>query len=176
MHQEKKSISIILITDELLYDIGSYAFLEGNVAEEADGKPRPGIMDVTADPDNRNLVARTLALAHSEAVDLLFPYTKERIPSAGNGDMVSNRLAIPDSYEIPMQVPVTFSLTTVNHIKNLVHSYMVARVLEEWMALTNSPNSRSFELWSAKRLYLVSEIQRTTLSRTSPIRLRKRPF
>ena len=60
--------------NELLYDIGNYAFIEGDILEDEDEHRRHQLIDIN-EAGNIDLVDRMLALAHSECVEFLYPYS-----------------------------------------------------------------------------------------------------
>lgn len=169
---QSKSIVLAFLREELLYDIGEYAFVEGDVMPVKDEHERHQVIDVTQD-GNVNLVTRILNLAHTEVVELLYPYTKEEIKDGERLDDVPEE---QDEYIIEMTVPETVSRKSLLHLRNLIHDYMVARVLHEWMGITNVINPHSKLNWEEKIESIREKIRRALKWRVKPIRLSMHPF
>lgn len=167
-----KTVKLVLKRKELLYDIGNYAFVEGDVMPAKEEHERHQVMDV-AQAGNVDLVTRTLNLAHSEVVEILYPYTKQEVE---DGEVFDDELEEFEVYEIEMKIPENFSRTSLNHLRNLVHDYMVARVLYEWMKVTNLENRHSAENWEEKIEQLKVKMKTTILWRRKPLRRTLRPF
>lgn len=122
-----------LYQNELVYEIRNKAFLEGEaMPDDVSGRLRSLVQDV-GDDGNIDVVNRALEKACSDVREMLFPYTKERVRPLTYGNNEEGCGAV---YVIDMMVPETMSQTTLDHIKNCVHDYMVSRALEEWLTLT----------------------------------------
>ena len=135
-----------------------------------DEHARHQVFDI-AEKGNIDRVTRVLNLAHAECVEMLFPYTKEEI--ADGQEALNDVLTAPEEYHIVLNLPVGFSLTTVRLLQNLIHEYLVCRVLADWMSITN-PNSEAN--WERKFESLRSKIRTSLVSRTSKVRRKCKPF
>lgn len=169
---QSKSVVLAFLREELLYDIAEYGFVEGDVMPVKDEHERHQVIDIAED-GNVNLVTRILNLAHSEVVELLYPYTKEEIE---DGERLDDVLEEPEEYQIEMAVPETVSRKSLLHLRNLIHEYMVSRVLHEWMGRTNSINPHSKLSWEERVEAIREKIRRTLKWRLKPIRLSMHPF
>ncbi len=158
---------------ELLYDIENGAYVVSDVMQDAGVKAdNSHARHVTADvgeEGNRDRVRRILGVVHQEVKDLLYPYTKEEVVA----EEISNRLEEPESYDVTMTVPAAMSRTTMQLLSKLVHEYMVARVLADWLGETNAAASAT---WAAK----AEEAQRAITSaknlRREPLTRKLNPF
>lgn len=158
--------------EQLLYDIGNYAFVEGDVMPAKDEHERHQVMDVTQE-GNVDLATRILNLAHSEVVETLYPYTKEPVVDE---EVFDDELDEPEEYRVDMDVPQTFSRTSVGYLHVLIHEYLVCRVLYEWMCLTNLANPLSKKNWEEKIEDLKGKMKSAIRWRGKPLRIRQHPF
>lgn len=115
-----------------MYDIGNYSYVEADVVHEENDHGIHQLFDVTQD-GNVDLVTRVLNLAHRECVEMLYPYTKT---DTTDGAHLDDTLESPEVYIVEMSLPEQFSHTTVKLIKQLIHKYMVCRVMSEWVGIT----------------------------------------
>ncbi len=129
---EKVGVKLNFSRKELLYDIQNYAYIEGHVMGEENQHAQHTLVDI-AEEGNVDRVSRILSLTHAEAVELLYPYTKEE----PIGEEVNDMLEAPDTYVIDMEVPKTMSRTTITLLSRLIHEYMVYKVLHDWLSITN---------------------------------------
>lgn len=100
-----------------------------------------------------------------------FPYTKTEIGETQEN--FDNVLTAPEAYDIVLNLPVGFSMTTVQLLNHLIHEYLVCRVLADWMSITN-PGSQAN--WEGKFKELKSKIQTSLVSRKGKIRRKCKPF
>lgn len=155
---------------ELLYDAENYSFVEGDIKEADDEHTRHQIFDI-GQTGNIDRVTRVLNLAHAECVEMLFPYTKTAI--AGGTAEMDDVLVAPESYDIEMRLPEGFSMSTVKLLSNMIHEYLVCRVVADWMSITN-PESQA--KWEIKFRELKSAIQTSLLSRRGVVKRKIKPF
>ncbi|MDO4929623.1 MAG: hypothetical protein Q4E59_00660 [Bacteroidales bacterium] len=169
--EETREVTLSFLRTELLYDIQNNSYVEGDVMDAGDDEHRRHpVMDVAED-GNVDRVTRILNLAHAEAVEMLYPYTKEEIPE--DQAALDDTLEEPEQYDIVMTLPVSFSLTTVKKLRELIHEYMVCRVMEDWMGITNSGSK---EEWAERLEKVRGKIQTTLVSRLNRVRRKLSPF
>lgn len=163
-------VTLVFKRKELLYDAANYSFVEGDIMKADDEHARHQVFDIIQS-GNIDRVTRVLNLAHAECVETLYPYTKEDVSEehASFDDV----LASPDEYRIIMNLPFGFSLTTVKLLQNLIHEYLVCRVLADWMSITH-PSSQAN--WEEKFRELKTKIQTSLMSRTIKTRRKCKPF
>lgn len=155
---------------ELLYDASNYSFVEADIIAEGDECRRHQVFDI-AQYGNVDRVTRVLDMTHAECVEMLYPYTKEEIPDGQ--EALDDVLSEPETYEIKLTLPDSFSLTTVRLLENLIHEYLVCRVLADWMSITN-PGSEAN--WEKKFTGIRDKIRTSLVSRTGKVRRKLKPF
>ena len=155
--------------EELLYDIGNYSYVEGDLLGDEAQHAAHQVQDIVAD-GNVDRVTRILNLAHRECVELLYPYTKRPVEDQLVLDDVLER---PSVYEITLTLPSTFGRSTVELLRDGVHEYMVCRVLQDWFSLANTPGAVA---WEAKLESIKTKMRNALLSRARPLRRKQHPF
>lgn len=153
---------------ELIADIAGYAFVAGDIIPD-DAHGNHQIFDI-AEEGNEELATRILNLAYSECVEKCYPFSK--IPVEQDG-IFDNRLVAPEVYLIELALPEEFSQTTILLLRNLIHDYMVCRVLSDWIGLTFPAGQ---EYWMRRQMELSSQIQRALTARRRKIRRPLAPF
>lgn len=168
--RQTKPVTLTFKRSELVYDAENYSFVEGDIMKADDEHARHQVFDI-AKKGNIDRVTRVLNLAHAECVEMLYPYTKEEV--ADEESVLDDVLTAPEEYNIVLNLPREFSLTTVQLLKHLIHEYLVCRVLADWMSITN-PSSQGN--WEEKFRELKTKIQTSLMSRTGKIRRKCKPF
>ncbi|MBP5545712.1 MAG: hypothetical protein J6X59_00310 [Bacteroidales bacterium] len=169
-----REVRLRFIREQLLYDIKNYAYVEHDIMPETNGLPgainhaRHQTADI-GEEGNVDRVSRVLTLVMSEVVDMLYPYTKE----APVEEEVDDVLQVPISYEMLMRVPDTMSRTTIHYLCNLIHEYMVCRVLADWLLITN-PQAAS--AWQLRAEAAKTEINSAKNQRRGPMVRKMYPF
>lgn len=167
---KKKSVTLVFKRAELLYDAGNYSFVEGDIMKEEDEHAKHQVFDIVQS-GNVDRVTRVLNLAHSECVEMLYPYTKTEIPD--EQEALDDVLTEPEEYIIELSLQQGFSLSTLKLLKELIHEYLVCRVLADWMSITN-PKSQAN--WEDKMNALKKKIQTSLVSRSGKVRRKLKPF
>lgn len=155
---------------ELIYDASNYSFVEADIMPEGDECRRHQVFDI-GQAGNVDRVTRVLNTAHAECVEMLYPYTKEEIPD--EQEALDDVQKEPETYEIKLTLPETFSLTTLRLLEELIHEYLVCRVLADWMSITNPESEAN---WQRKFTTLREKIRTALVSRTKMIRRKLSPF
>jgi hypothetical protein len=168
--EKKKYVVLTFKRAELIYDVSNYSFVEADILPEGEECRRHQMSDIAQD-GNVDRVTRVLNMAHAECVEMLYPYTKEEIPD--EQEVLDDVLEEPETYEIKLTLPESFSLTTLRMLGPLIHEYLVCRVLADWMSITN-PESEA--VWEKKFTTLRNKIQTGLVSRTEKIKRRLKPF
>lgn len=165
-----KSVGMTFYRKALLYDVTNYAFVEGEIVGEDVEHVHHQVTDI-AEEGNVDRVTRVLNLAHAEVVEMLYPYTKEEI--ADDGTSLNDKLTEPEEYVVTMQVPGDFSGTTLRLLQEMIHEYLVCRVLQDWLSITNP---ESAPVWEAKLEALRDKIRTSLMSRMKATRRKLKPF
>lgn len=168
--QSAKLVTLTFKRSELLYDVENYSFVEGDIMSTENIHAKHQVFDV-GQSGNVDRVTRVLTLAHSECVEMLYPYTKEEIPD--EQEELNDILSEPEEYNILLSLPEGFSLSTVKLLKNLIHEYLVCRVLADWMSITNPASKGN---WEDKIASLKQKIQTSLVSRSGKIRRKMKPW
>lgn len=155
-------------TNELLYDIANYSYVEGDIMSEDNIHAQHHTQDIIAE-GNIDRVYRVLGLSHAEVTEMLYPYSK----SLELSSKLDNIETQPGEYEIVLKLTEGFSETTLQLLRHLIHEYMVSAVLADWLSITN-PNSAPN--WEAKKEALKHRIKTCLTNRTTKLRRKLSPF
>ncbi|MEZ3525210.1 MAG: hypothetical protein K1V77_06590 [Muribaculaceae bacterium] len=155
---------------ELLYDIGNMAWVEGHILESENLELRHTVQDIVQD-GNRDRVARILDKAHCIVTEALYPYTSRELYLKWRDDRPERRHV----FGILLRVPDDFSQTTMNLMEHLVHEYMVADVMQDWLTITHADKAA---VWLEKREEALSRLRSCVNLRRGAQRVRRRlsPF
>ena len=146
----KRLVVIILKREQLLYDIRNYCYIEGDMMPEGAQHGRHLVQDV-GEEGNVDRVTRVLDLAHDDVVERLFPFTQHEI----RHPVVDDRLREQPVYGVFLNVPESYSQTTLNLLGKLIHELMVCLAMADWMSITNPPKE---EAWRGKAEGLFARI------------------
>lgn len=164
-----KNVTLKFHRAELMYDIENCAYIEGHVWGEENQHAQHTLVEI-GEEGNIDRVSRILGVVHAAAIEMLYPYTKEE-PIAD--EVMCDRLKTPEDYDISMQVPATMSRTTLQLLKELIHEFMVARVIYDWLSITHPEAARN---WLEKALEAKEGINRIKNNRTGVLRRPSHPF
>lgn len=168
--EETLTNRLVFLRTELIMDIENYAFVTGDVAPpQVDAHGRHMVFDVAED-GNEELATRLLNLAHAECRELLYPFTKKETEE---GVELDDRLARPAEYVIEMRVSKGFSRTTVLLLRELIHDYMICRVLTAWLGITLP---EVMPLWRERLEGLKESIRTAASRRARPLRRKQSLF
>ena len=160
---------LIFSREELLLDIGNYAFVTADIMPAEDEHLKHQVFDVAQD-GNEELVTRVLNLAHAECVESLYPYAKT---ACTKDEELNDTLVKPEQYVIELELPEQFSRTTVLLLKELIHDYFVCRVLTEWLGIT-CPTAQPY--WKARLEEIARRMKLALLGRRKPLRRKQSMF
>jgi len=179
-----RQVVITLKREFLIYDIKNYAYVEADIAQKEDAHEKHQVFDICED-GNIDRVTRVLNLAFDEIVNLLYAHTKGEIqrlkppeeavskPDIAADETINTDINEPEEYQILMRVPVFFSKTTARLLAQLIHEYMVCRVLADWTSITLPEKA---ETWQSKSEVAKQEICSSLNMRTRRIRRTLTPF
>ena len=166
---EMKRINLVFHRKQLLYDIRNYAYIEGHVWGEENQHAQHTLVEI-GEEGNIDRVNRILDVVHSAAVEMLYPYTKQELVEE---EVICDRLREPNNYPIIMDVPATMSRTTMKLLSSLIHEFMVARVIYDWLSITHPEAARN---WLDKALEAEEEIKSIKNNRTGVLTRPMHPF
>lgn len=164
-----KNVSLVFDREQLIYDIKNYAYIEGHVWGEGNQHAQHILVEI-GEEGNVDRVNRILEVVHAAAIEMLYPYTKQE---PLDGEIICNRMWTPDEYQIKMEVPVSMSRTTLHLLNKLIHEFMVARVIHDWLSITHPDAARN---WLEKALDATEEINSVKNSRTGVLRRPSHPL
>ena len=152
--------------EALLYDIKNVAYVTADIMPVDDDHQKHQVFDVGED-GNVDRVTRIMNLAFAEVVEWLYRFTKLEVRkggktcscSKGSGVLagyLDNEFEEPDEYVLMMRIPSNFSHTTLHLLKELIHEYIVCRVLEDWLSITDKADA---EVWRVKREEVATKIK-----------------
>lgn len=174
--EKRVKVTLVFKRAELLYDAANYSFVEGEMIAEGDECKRHQVIDITQD-GNVDRVTRVLNTAHAECVEALYPWTKEEVAGDDAGADVAvtldDVLREPEEYVVTLWLPEGFSMTTVRLVKELIHEYLVCRVVADWMSITNGDSEGK---WEKKFSTLREKIKTALMSRRGKVRRKLKPF
>lgn len=168
-----RTVTLKFKREQLLYDCANYAYVEGDVMEAGTEHDRHQVTDICED-GNVDRVTRVLDLAFAQCVELCYPYTKVSL----NDDTteLDDTLEERAVYELKLLLPETFSYTTIELLRRLVHELLVYKVLADWMSITNLRNTNSASNWATKIQATEEEIRTILNARIGRIRRTLTPF
>jgi hypothetical protein len=164
-----RKVTLEFLREELIYDIKNYAYIEGHVWGDENQHAQHTLVEI-GEEGNVDRVNRILAAVYAAAVEMLYPYTKEEPEES---EVINDRLWTPDKYPIEMSVPVTMSRTTLHLLSRLIHEFMVARVIHDWLSITHPDAAKN---WLDKAMEAVDEINVIKNSRTGVLTRPAHPF
>lgn len=128
--------------------------------------------------DEQEFLERAFILAHSECAEMLYPHVKREIfpdmdkPETDEDE--SEEVVEPAVvYDIVLSLPKHFSHTTITLVENLIHEYLVSRLMSEWVMIT-VPEKHSY--WIERYAEAKRKISVALTARTKPLRRKSRPF
>ena len=169
MRPRTKSAKLTFKRDEILQDIGNYAYVVADVMKVDTEHARHQVLDICQD-GNIERVSRVMNLAYSEAVELLYPYTKE---VCEREEACNNTLTFPQEYVVTMELPDNFAKSTVVLLTKLIHEYFVYRILGDWLSITASEYSG---IWEEKLERIRDRINSAKNKRVGRVRRTQAPF
>lgn len=158
-----RTVRMMFLTKELLYDAANAAYIEGDGISEDDVHSRHRVMDIT-DDGNRDRVVRVLDLAHAACVEMLYPYTKTELPD--DMEQMDNTTEEKEAYAITLRLPDGISKSTLELLSKNVHEYLVCRVVADWMSLTHPESTATWTDKADHAAYGVKTCLHTRMGRT----------
>lgn len=167
--EETKKVTLTFHREQLLYDIKNYAYIEGHVWGEENQHAQHTLVEIGED-GNVDRVNRILGVVHAAAVEMLYPYTKQE---PVEDEEICDRIWTPEDYKIEMRVPATMSRTTLHLLSRLIHEFMVARVIYDWLSITHPEAAGN---WREKAADAEEEINSIKHRRGKALRRPSHPF
>lgn len=166
---EQKTATLIVSRKEVLFDVGNYAFVEGDIMTSGDEHTRHQVFDIVQD-GNIERVNRVLDLAYSECVEKMYPFTKLPIV---HHIVTDDIVETDDDFVFRLKTPEGFSKTTAEYLTKLLHEYMAYRVLADWLSITKP---ESWKNWDEKMQGVSASIKSILNHRGQKYRRTQSPF
>lgn len=160
----KKKVMLIFDREYLLYDIKNNCYIEGHVMVDSPDELRHVVQDV-GEEGNVDRVTRILDLAHADVTERLYPFTEREISHPVLDDHLRERPV----YGIILNVPETFSQTTLNLLGKLIHELLTSTATAEWLSITNPQKA---EIWREKGEKLIARINQIKSFRKDRLRIK----
>lgn len=157
--------TIVLKTDELLHDIKSRAYIQGQSAE-GDAY----MLQDIGDEANRDTLVRYINMAYQDCFEMLYAYCEEDVNGEYSNDNTEEE---SDTYTLTLNLPMSVSKHSMDKISDLLHEYIVCKVISEW-CLIAFPSLAT--MWATKAEDCRAKIKSTHNRRTKPVRRIKTPF
>lgn len=167
--EDKRKVTLVFHRKDLLYDIRNYAYIEGHVWGEENQHAQHTLVEI-GEEGNVDRVNRILAVVHAAAIEMLYPYTKQE---PIEDEIICDRMWEPEEYKIEMMIPATMSRTTLHLLNRLIHEFMVARVIYDWLSITHPEAAQN---WLEKAKEAKEEINSIKHSRRGVLRRSQHPF
>lgn len=168
-HGGERVVVLGFKTEELLYDIENYAYIEGSVMPgDTEAHNRHMVQDA-GEGSNADRLRRVLDLAASRCREMLLRYTKNAVEEEYYDDTLKER----KMYGIVMRIGPEMSQTTLRLLERLIHEYMVYVAVADWLSITNPGKA---ETWAMKAREAEMEIRGNIHSKLGRIRRRVSPF
>lgn len=159
----KKIVAIILKREQLLYDIENNCYVEGHIMTEAHDEVRHTVQDV-GEEGNADRVTRILDLSHADIVERLYPFTQREI----HHPVVDDKLREKPVYGIFLNVPETFSQTTLDLLGKLIHELMACTATADWISITYPQKE---DVWRRKAEEALKRINQVKSLRRGRLRI-----
>lgn len=129
----KLKVTLVYNVREVLYDVSNMAWVQGDLIDSHDyDHVRHLVQDIIED-GNRDRVMRVMRLAFAEAEGMLQPWSKIRFSGSVYLD---NEPEDEDELVMLLSVPAKTDRGTIELILQLVHEWLVCRILQDWLSIT----------------------------------------
>lgn len=167
---DKVTATLVFKRAELLYDVKNLGYVEGDIMADEQQDAKHQTQDI-GEWGNVDRVTRILNLAMSEAVEALYPYTKHDMPDGT--EPLNDILEEPEEYKIVLSLPGDFSATTFRLLRDLIHEWIVCRVMGDWLSMVKPDAAAN---WIAKGEDILAKVKRAIAARKGKIRRPLKPF
>lgn len=162
------AVALEFNSEELLYDVKNYVYIEGCVMGEKGERGGQMVQDAAED-GNLDRIMRVMDLSVAKCREILYPYACQPMREA----TLSNRQRREDRYAIELEVPADFSQSTLELLERLIHEYIVSMAVADWLSITNEVKA---QVWEMKAREAEREICGNLHTRIWRTRRRVHPF
>ena len=160
----KKTITITLNRNELLYDIENKAYLTGRSREDGSNHAAVSKMQAGDAEEDRNQMCRCIG----NAIATLRNHLAEWIGDANNymaGDTLETTAL---AYSIVLNMPMNYNTSVHSAIASAMHQYIVNSALAEWFSMTSKEDAADYYTLAAANLQQLKEASFKRLRPTRP--------
>lgn len=158
----KKTVTVTLAMDEMLYDIMNETYLRGRAVQDGQNYKAVAAMYATLDEENRDKITRSIKRAFSEVKAELAEYLGESRPAADN-----RLIASGEDLAIPLAMPLNFNEAATEGIAEGAHGYIVNSTVADWYLVTNKNDAGEYLALAQKSL---ESIRKSAGRRVRPVR------
>ena len=144
----KKTITITLNKNELLYDIENKAWLAGRSREDGTNAAAVSKMQAGDEDADRNQMLRCI----SNAVATLRNNVAEWLGDANSGSATDTLITDSAAFTIVMQMPMNYNTSANNTVVAAMHQYVVNSALAEWFNMTSKEEATDYFTLAAANL------------------------
>lgn len=166
----KKTATLLFRRHAILYDVSNIGYVEADIMPDEQQDAKHQTFDIGQD-GNRDRVTRIMNLSMCEMEDALYPFTRCEIPEEKRP--MDDLLHDPCVYVMKLRVPQDFSFTTLKLLRELIHEYIVCRVMGDWLGITKPDAASS---WLVKAEEVMAKVKKAITSRRGKVRRPLKPF
>ena len=155
--------------DELLYDIKSRAYVQGDASKGEDSHKTHLLQDI-GDSANKDMLLRYMNLAVEDCKQMLYSYMREEVEE---DYAVVNLPKETEVYIFELAMPHAINKSSIKLLVNQLHEYIVSRVIAEWCTIAYPEGAT---LWATRAEEYRRQIKSTHNRRIVPVRIRKHPY
>lgn len=155
-------VTLSFLRDELLYDIKNLSFIESDILNDDSGHQKHLIAD-SGENGNVDRLTRIMSISISQCREFLYPFSKKEVTRTSYDDILREK-----NYVIELEVPDSFSQTTLHLLEKLIHEYIVCSCMSDWLSMTKPSSS---EVWSQKADDAAMQIRSCASRRSSRNRI-----
>ena len=158
----KKSVTVTIFIDWLLYDIMNETFLRGRTLQNKENHKEVASMFASEDEENREKILRSIKRAFAEVQTELGEYLNEDGTETdnshydGSNDLVLN-----------LTMPSNFNEAATKGVGEAVHAYLANTAIADWYTVTNKPDADQYSLIASRNMEM---IRQTVSKRKRPVR------
>ena len=158
----KKSVTVTIFIDWLLYDIMNETFLRGRTLQNKENHKEVASMFASEDEENREKILRSIKRAFAEVQTELGEYLNEDGTETdnshydGSSDLVLN-----------LTMPSNFNEAATKGVGEAVHAYLANTAIADWYTVTNKPDADQYSVIASRNMEM---IRQTASKRKRPVR------
>lgn len=149
MSEAKRRVTLRFKRKELLHDIANIGYVEGDLQSEEEKQHDSHQTQDIVEDGNVERVTRRLDLAYTTCVECLRPYTNVDLTEDIE---IDDTYSETEMYEIVLEVESSFTRLHAEHLKNLIHEYLICEALGDWLSVTKVKASENWYLKAEKAM------------------------